>query len=502
MRPVLGRERSRSSARAASEMPSASLAAPPGQWTPRAPAVTAPPGSWHVRPTVRMPYGEPRPIRPEFFGYPPHTASAPAGYPAHPHHRRPVTPPKAGRARSPSQHRRRRKGDRPRRTRQGRREDEEVRPAEIRHAEIRPAEVHPAEAPSAAGPARASDAAPPPTTERDEKAMFQLVLQSSRDELSRQLHQAIGDHDATAFFKDGLSALQAYMLFVLHYLENYLTTAGLHAWPVISHNNLRSMTDRVAFTKTFSRPWNEIQGYEVAEVVQFLISRFVNQPSVPIGEREIGLLAKALLASKIPYQQMFARGAQEYAAPEEALHVREFPVQFFPGPAVSPNQWYVWAHGTTPQGLVGILTAGRVFRSDAEVVGTPKGEDCFSFYGKAMQWTNWAPSLTEFLTKAHHSTKNSSGVVVGGYLGSQHVKSKSAQTTHESHLCKYHCLVHSPSSDKRWAIREAGARIDRIWVLSSTHWSSSSSIANPFLPGPALLALDDDWGKNWPSPTS
>ena len=135
--------------------------------------------------------------------------------------------------------------------------------------------------------------------------MFRLVLQSNRDELSRQLHQAIGDHDATAFFKDGLSALQAYMLFVLHYLENYLTTAGLHAWPVISHNNLRSMTDRVAFTKTFSRPWNEIQGSEVAEVVQFLISRFVNQPSVPIGEREIGLLAKALLASKIPYQQMF-----------------------------------------------------------------------------------------------------------------------------------------------------------------------------------------------------
>ena len=218
-----------------------------------------------------------RPVRPEFFGYPPQTsaptASAPAGYPAHLHHRRPVTPPKAGRARSPSQHRRRRKGDRPRRTRQGRREDEEVRPAEVRPAEIRPAEVHPAESPSAAEPARASDAAPPPTTERDEKAMFQLVLQSSRDELSRQLYQAIGGHDATAFFKDGLSALQAYMLFVLHYLENYLTTAGLHAWPVISHNNLRSMTDRVAFTKTFSRPWKEIQGSEVAEVVQFLISQ-------------------------------------------------------------------------------------------------------------------------------------------------------------------------------------------------------------------------------------
>ena len=60
-----------------------------------------------------------------------------------------------------------------------------------------------------------SDAVPPPTAERDEKAMFELVLRSNRGELSRQLQQAIGDHDATAFFKDGLSALQAYMLFVL-----------------------------------------------------------------------------------------------------------------------------------------------------------------------------------------------------------------------------------------------------------------------------------------------
>ena len=236
-----------------------------------------------------------------------------------------------------------------RRPRHGRREAEEVPPAEVRPAEVLPAVV----------PAQASDAVPPPTAERDEKAMFQLVLRSNRDELSRQLQQAIGDHDATAFFKDGLSALQAYMLFVLHYLENYLTTAGLHTWPVISHSSLRSMTDRVAFTKTFSRPWSDIQGPEVAEVVQFLISRFVNQPSVPIGEREIGVLAKALLASKIPYQQMFARRAQEYAVPEEALHVWEFPVQCFPGPPVSPNQWYIWAHGTTPQGLVGILTAGR-----------------------------------------------------------------------------------------------------------------------------------------------
>ena len=142
--------------------------------------------------------------------------------------------------------------------------------------------------------------------------------------------------------------------------------------------------------------------------------------------------------------------------------------------------------------------------SDADVVGTPPGEDCFSFYGKATQWSNWTPHLTEFLTKIHYSTKNCSGVVVGGFLGCNHQRSKRAETTHESHLCKYHCSVHSPSSDKRWAIREAGARIDRLWVLSSTHGAGDSSAPSSglFLPPTPLLAVtnDDDWGSKWPSP--
>ena len=132
-----------------------------------------------------------------------------------------------------------------------------------------------------------------------------------------------------------------------------------------------------------------------------------------------------------------------------------------------------WNH---PSGSCGNPDSRTSFLvSDADVVGTPPGDDCFSFYGKAMQWSNCILHLTEFLTKIHNSTKNCAGVVVGGFLGCNHQKSKRAETTHESHLCKYHCLVQSPSSDKRWAIREAGARIDRIWVLSSTHWAGDSS---------------------------
>ena len=152
-----------------------------------------------------------------------------------------------------------------------------------------------------------------------------------------------------------------------------------------------------------------------------------------------------------------------------------------------PNQWYLWGHETTPQGLV------ESSRQD-------------EFFGPMLMW--WAPLLgkiaSAFMAIGLNSTKNCSGVVVGGFLGCNHQKSKRAETTHESHLCKYHCLVHSPSSDKRWAICEAGARIDRIWVLSSTHWAGDSSAPSSglFLPPTPLLAVtnDDDWSSKWPSP--
>ena len=178
-----------------------------------------------------------------------------------------------------------------------------------------------------------------------EGAMFDLVWRSNQSELFYQFQQAVGNQDATATFKDGLAALSAYMMFVLHSLDNDLTTANLHNWPIISHASLRHLSGWQAFASTVSRPWGDICEFEVAEVVKFLVCRFTRPRSVAIGEREIGLLAKALLASKAPYQHMFVLGTQEYAISEEAVHIWEFPVQYFTGPPWSPNQWYVWGHG-------------------------------------------------------------------------------------------------------------------------------------------------------------
>ena len=190
--------------------------------------------------------------------------------------------------------------------------------------------------------------------------------------------------------------------------------------------------------------------------------------------------------------------------PQEALHVWELPVAHMPGPEEQANRYYLWRHGTTAECLVGILTLySRVLRSSIEAVQVAQHDEVLSFYGKATQDEQYEPSKLDFVSKLHHSTKNSAGVVVGGFLGTAHHKSKSSSTVHEGHLCKFHSLVHSPSGGKRWAIREAAGRIDRIWVLSSTHSAQLAMNSDADFSAPRAVTFDggdgNDWEVNLPS---
>ena len=78
----------------------------------------------------------------------------------------------------------------------------------------------------------------------------------------------------------------------------------------------------------------------------------------------------------------------------------------------------------------------------------------------------WTPGVVQLACKCFHSTKNCSGIVFAGLMPSNHVKGKSASTSYENNLARFYPLVHSCSSDRRWAIRFVAARIDFIFVLS------------------------------------
>ncbi|CAE7822932.1 unnamed protein product [Symbiodinium sp. CCMP2592] len=334
--------------------------------------------------------------------------------------------------------------------------------------------------------------------------LFQATHRSSYEQLREQITARAKGRNAVDFYEEGMSPLLAYMFFVVHYHENFLTTEGLHTWPIIPRFHMRRFTDRITFTRQRSLPVSKILKEDVEEVLRFLLTRFGQAdrpflPVIPIGQREIVTLARSILASKIPYKTIFQHDAKAYAMPQEALHVWEFPVAHMPGPEEQTNCYYLWGHGTTAEGLVGILTLGRVIRSSAEAVHVAPHDHVCSFYGKATQNVYYEESKLDFVSKLHHSTKNSAGVVVGGYLGSAHHKSKSSSTVHEGHLCKFHALVHSLSGDKRWAVREAAGRIDKIWILSSTH-SISLPMSTPNNPRPITFETGEgqDWGVSWP----
>ena len=336
---------------------------------------------------------------------------------------------------------------------------------------------------------------------------FKQTQRSSYEQLRDQISQRAKGRNAVDFYEEGMTPLLSYMSFVRHYHENLLTTEKMLQWPIIPHSKMRHYTDRIVFTRQYSLPVSKIPKGEVEEVLRFLLSRFGTAdrpflPVIPIGQREIVTLARSVIASRIPYREIFQHDAKAYAVPQEAMHVWELPVDHMPGPEPQANCDYCWGHGTTAEGLVGILTLGRVLRSSAEAVQVAPYDDVFSFYGKATQDVHYEPSKLDFISKLHHGTKNSAGVVVGGFMGTPVHKSKSSSTVHEGHLCKFHALVHSPSGDKRWAVREAAGRIDRIWVLSSTHSAQlpMSSSSDPQTRRAVTFDTGDgnDWGVSWP----
>ena len=171
------------------------------------------------------------------------------------------------------------------------------------------------------------------------------------------------------------------------------------------------------------------------------------------------------------------------------------------GPEAATQNWNTWAHGTDAIGAVGILSIGRALPTDSEVAGVSENEGSFSVYRRAYDKPQWLQGLNEFVATLRLSTKNSCGIIFRGHLACSHIKSKSASTAHETHLSRFNPLVHSASSDKRWAIRTFASRIDYIWLVSNLELADYSSAQ--ILPkrqkmlgdDPNLATEDQNWDR-------
>ena len=213
-------------------------------------------------------------------------------------------------------------------------------------------------------PASASGRNKPAAPSSPSSPIFKKTT-SSYEQLRDQISQRAKGGNAVDFYEEGVTPLLSYMFFVLHYHENLLTTEKMHQWPIIPRSKMRHYTDRIVFTRQYSLPVSKILKDEVEEILRFLLSRFGTAdrpflPVIPIGQREIVTLARSVIASRIPYREIFQHDAKAYAVPQEAMHVWELPVDHMPGPEPQANCYYCWGHGTTAEGLVGILTWAEV----------------------------------------------------------------------------------------------------------------------------------------------
>ena len=325
------------------------------------------------------------------------------------------------------------------------------------------------------------------------ETMFKDVMVASQSDLESQIEALLPGSDPGVHVKDGLTLFTQYVYFRLQYWYNKYP----HRWPIANHECLQSIQARRSFTRKWMRSFSSLKEPEIDKCARFLLSRFQQMalPPCSIGRQEFFTLVHALLQSKLAHED-YVGEATYYASREKNVAVVQFELQDMPGPPVQSQNWYTWSHGTDMQGLIGILSFGRVLPTDAEVSGSAEGS--FSFYGKAFDKPTWFEGLAEWVASLRHSTKNSSGCLVGGLIASSHVKSPSASTSHEGHMAKFHPLIHSASSDKRLAIRAVAARLDKLWVVSELLKTdfppgepSAARVKGPKRP---LALADDNWG--------
>ena len=146
----------------------------------------------------------------------------------------------------------------------------------------------------------------------------------------------------------------------------------------------------------------------------------------------------------------------------------------------------------------GGLSARRATPWDSRPIAD---DESFSFFGRVTQEVHWPQGFNNWLGKLHWGTKNCAGIVVGGLLEGEATRSPAPDTSRENALTAEFPAVHSPASDKRWAIREAAARIDFIWVLSDIKNAAFPPDLTPADSQSARIQDEDSWGR-WSSSAS
>ncbi|CAE6969415.1 unnamed protein product [Symbiodinium sp. CCMP2592] len=281
--------------------------------------------------------------------------------------------------------------------------------------------------------------------------------------------------------KDPLTPFLAYVLFLLHYRNNLFPDS----WLIFKHSEMREIRDRKRATIAYCKPWSSISNSDVDRVCLELLGLFQEAPPpLSMNSGIFRTFAKALISAKLKVGNHFKPTAKSYHMASCNSKLYLFEVQSFPGPEPVGQTSLAWAHCSDVPGSCGILAAGRVIRTAAYTLGLRDDQESMSFFGRCHTNPSWTENFIEWAANLNWSTKNSAGIVFGGFLSGQFIKSPSANTLLENSMCRLHPAVHSISKDKRWAIRESAARIDFIIVVADQDSAD--------FPAPAMLPMIAD----------
>ena len=342
----------------------------------------------------------------------------------------------------------------------------------------------------------------------DEQFLKDLMSAEAHD-VSSQLEIQLEGRTAVVHIPKGLSTLSQYLPY---YTGNNFENPYPGQWVMAPWQALRTNAGRAMLIRKYQRPFASLRDPERDRCARYLLSPF-SEPVPPnsIGRSEFFGFIDCILQSRLNYERHITEGATWFQELEEY----RFRCEGFPGPPLAAQNWHLWAHATTREGATGILATGKVLPTDHSVAGLEPEEDTYSFFGRSTSNPEWNQEVVRLASKCFHSTKNCSGVVFAGLLPSGHVKGKSASASYENNLAKFHALVHSCSSDRRWAIRFVAGRIHFICILSKRAKANFPQEAGPHarrgpkaIQGQPTLAIadgslaDDSWGRWHPRPES
>ena len=354
-----------------------------------------------------------------------------------------------------------------------------------------------------------NELAPAETQPVDEQFLRDLMSANLAD-VESQLEIQLEGRTAVDHIPNGLSTLSQYLLYRQQLLDNPFPDQ----WVMAPWQALRSNAARTALVRKYQRPFASLKDPERFRCAQFLLSLFPEPVADnTIGQEEFFGFVNCILQSRLNYERHFQEGASLFHNVEENVVGYRFKCVGFPGPPVAAQNWHLRAHATTREGATGILATGKILPTDHQVADLEAHEDTFSFFGRSMSNPDWNTGVVQLACKCFHSTK-SGFCSFAGLLPSAHVKGKSASTSYENNLARFHALVHSCSSDKRWAIRFAAARIDFVFVLSDRNKANYPRQENPppRKTGPTAIStqptlaltdghVDESWGR-WSLPPS